>query len=39
MGEGIRIGLEDTTVLPAGTAAAGNAELVAAAARVAAGAG
>jgi uncharacterized protein (DUF849 family) len=35
MGEDIRIGLEDTTVLPDGTAAAGNAELVAAAARLA----
>jgi uncharacterized protein (DUF849 family) len=35
MGENIRIGLEDTTVLPDGTSAAGNAELVAAAARLA----
>jgi uncharacterized protein (DUF849 family) len=39
MGEDIRVGLEDTTVLPDGTAAAGNAELVAAAARLAREAG
>lgn len=38
-GEDIRIGLEDTTVLPDGTTAAGNAELVAAAARLAREAG
>jgi uncharacterized protein (DUF849 family) len=33
-GQDIRIGLEDTTVLPDGSAAAGNADLVAAAARL-----
>ena len=35
MGHDIRVGLEDTTVLPDGTAAAGNGDLVAAAARLA----
>ena len=35
MGAGIRVGLEDTTVLPDGSVAAGNGELVAAAARLA----
>jgi uncharacterized protein (DUF849 family) len=35
MGCGIRVGLEDTTVLPDGSAAAGNGDLVAAAARLA----
>jgi uncharacterized protein (DUF849 family) len=39
MGEDIRIGLEDTTVLPDGTVAAGNTELVAAAAQLAGKAG
>lgn len=34
-GQDIRVGLEDTTVLPDGSAAAGNADLVAAAARLA----
>jgi uncharacterized protein (DUF849 family) len=34
-GQDIRIGLEDTTVLPDGAAAAGNGDLVAAAARLA----
>jgi uncharacterized protein (DUF849 family) len=34
-GQDIRVGLEDTTVLPDGAAAAGNADLVAAAARLA----
>jgi uncharacterized protein (DUF849 family) len=33
-GQDIRIGLEDTTVLPDGSTAAGNADLVAAAARL-----
>jgi uncharacterized protein (DUF849 family) len=36
-GQDIRIGLEDTTVLPDGSVAAGNGDLVAAAARLAAG--
>lgn len=36
MGADIRVGLEDTTVLPDGSAAAGNGDLVAAAARLAA---
>ena len=35
-GQDIRIGLEDTTVLPDGSPASGNADLVAAAARLAA---
>ena len=35
MGQDIRVGLEDTTVLPDGSMAAGNGELVAAAARLA----
>lgn len=35
MGAGIRVGLEDTTVLPDGSVAAGNGDLVAAAARLA----
>jgi uncharacterized protein (DUF849 family) len=39
LGRDIRVGLEDTTVLPDGSTAAGNAELVAAAARIAAEAG
>jgi uncharacterized protein (DUF849 family) len=39
MGAGIRVGLEDTTVLPDGTVAAGNGDLVAAAARLAASGG
>jgi uncharacterized protein (DUF849 family) len=34
MGAGVRVGLEDTTVLPDGSAAAGNGVLVAAAARL-----
>jgi uncharacterized protein (DUF849 family) len=34
-GQDIRVGFEDTTVLPDGTRASGNAELVAAAARIA----
>ena len=34
MGAGIRVGLEDTTVLPDGSAATGNGDLVAAAARL-----
>ena len=34
-GQDIRVGLEDTTVLPDGSVAAGNADLVAAAARLA----
>ena len=34
MGQDIRVGLEDTTVLPYGTVAAGNGDLVAAAARL-----
>jgi uncharacterized protein (DUF849 family) len=34
MGADIRIGLEDTTVLPDGTVAAGNGDLVAAAVRI-----
>lgn len=38
-GFGIRVGLEDTTVLPDGAVAAGNGDLVAAAMRVAAGSG
>ena len=38
-GRDIRVGLEDTTVLPDGSTAAGNAELVAAAVRLATGAG
>ncbi|MCW2933099.1 MAG: hypothetical protein JWM19_4061 [Actinomycetia bacterium] len=38
-GFGVRVGLEDTTVLPDGTVAAGNGDLVAAAMRVAAEAG
>ncbi len=38
-GHDIRVGLEDTTVLPDGSTAAGNGELVAAAARLAAEAG
>ena len=36
LGRDIRVGLEDTTVLPDGSTAAGNGELVAAAARLAA---
>lgn len=36
MGQDIRVGLEDTTVLPDGSVAAGNGDLVAAAARLAA---
>src|SRR5215469_10857203 len=39
MGQGIRVGLEDTVVLPDGATAAGNGELVAVAARLAAEAG
>ena len=39
MGRDIRVGLEDTVVLPDGTTATGNGELVAAAARLATGAG
>jgi uncharacterized protein (DUF849 family) len=39
MGQDIRVGLEDTLVLPDGATAAGNGELVAAAARLAAEAG
>jgi len=35
MGAGIRVGLEDTTVLPDGSVAAGNGDLVAAAALLA----
>ena len=35
-GQDIRVGLEDTTVLPDGSVAAGNGDLVAAAARLAA---
>ena len=35
MGQDIRVGLEDTTVLPDGSAAAGNGDLVAAAVRIA----
>jgi uncharacterized protein (DUF849 family) len=38
MGQDIRVGLEDTTVLPDGTVAAGNGDLVAAAARLVRGA-
>jgi uncharacterized protein (DUF849 family) len=38
-GRDIRIGLEDTTVLPDGSTAAGNASLVAAAVRLATDAG
>ena len=34
MGHGIRVGLEDTTVLPSGDVAAGNGDLVAAALRL-----
>jgi uncharacterized protein (DUF849 family) len=34
-GQDIRVGLEDTTVLPDGSVAAGNGELVAAAAQLA----
>jgi uncharacterized protein (DUF849 family) len=33
-GQDIRVGLEDTTILPDGAAAAGNGDLVAAAARL-----
>jgi uncharacterized protein (DUF849 family) len=39
LGQDIRVGLEDTTVLPDGSTAAGNGELVATAARLAAEAG
>lgn len=39
IGQDIRVGLEDTTLLPDGSTAASNAELVAAAARLAAGEG
>jgi uncharacterized protein (DUF849 family) len=39
LGRDIRVGLEDTTVLPDGSTAAGNGELVAAAARLAAAGG
>jgi len=37
MGQDIRVGLEDTTVLPDGSAAEGNGDLVTAAVRVARG--